>query len=103
MARGLHLRDRANGSGYLAAIPGADVEPLGPLTRMTVETEGKSAVAILIDGLRIVDVDYVETQIDVALDSPSTSSSAETFGRVRLNPRESPQIAAITCRFADQP
>src|ERR1035441_10053826 len=25
---------------YLAAIPGADVEPLGPLTRMTLETEG---------------------------------------------------------------
>jgi hypothetical protein len=53
---------------YLAAIPGADVEPLGPLTRMTLETEGKPAIAILIEGvLKVVNVDYVETQIEVAL------------------------------------
>jgi hypothetical protein len=55
---------------YLATMPGSAVEGLGTVTRMTLEADGTSAMAYLMEGaLQIRNVDQVEAQIDISLDN----------------------------------
>ena len=61
---------------YLATMQGEAVEALGSVTRLTLATEGTSAIAILMEGdLRIADVDRIEAQLEVALRNKSQPKS----------------------------